>query len=124
MPALFLLPNSSYYSQKYAGIIYATLVASGGQSLLIFRRATWWFKELKAFVASTRRTASVSLESKAVLTACTAASIPAICPPHIWRQPEASCMSGFASGNTALAIIRRAVSRCLLVERLGSCLGR
>ena len=26
MPALFLLPNSSYYSQKYAGIIYATLI--------------------------------------------------------------------------------------------------
>ena len=25
----------------------------------------------------------------------TAASIPEICPPHIWRQPEASWMSGF-----------------------------
>ena len=61
-------------------------------------------RELKAFVASTT---SVSLESKAVLTACTAASIPAICPPHIWRQPEASWMSDFV---TALAIMCRAVS--------------
>ena len=76
----------------------------------MFWRATWRFKELKAFVASMRRTASVSLESKAALTACTAASIPAICPPHIWRQPEASWMSGFATDITALAIIRRAVS--------------
>ena len=68
-----------------ARYVLMSMVASGGQSLLIFRRATWRFKELKAFVASTRRTASVSLESKAVLTACTAASIPAICPPHIWE---------------------------------------
>ena len=65
---------------------------------------------VECVVASTRSTASVSLDSKAVLTACTAASIPAICPPHIWRQPEASWMSGFTTDSTALAIIRRAVS--------------
>ena len=52
----------------------------------------------------------MSLESKAVLTACTAASMPEICPPHIWRQPEASCMSGFIPDSTAFAKIRRAVS--------------
>ena len=87
-----------------ARYVLMSMVASGEQSLLMFWRATWRFRELKA---STRRTASVS---NAVLTACTAASIPAICPPHIWRQPEASWMSGFASDITALAIIRRPVS--------------
>ena len=60
-------------------------------------------------VGASTRIASFSSESKAVLTACTAASIPEICPPHIWRQPEASWMSGFTIDSTALAIIPRAV---------------
>ena len=61
-------------------------------------------------MASTRSTASVSSRSKVVLTVCTAASIPEICPPHIWRLPETSWMSGFTTHNTALAIIRCVVS--------------
>ena len=99
--------TKSYVGARY---VLMSIVASGGHSLLMFWRVTWRFRELKALVASMRRTASASLESKAALTVCTAASIPPICPPHIWRQPEASWMSGFTTDNTALAIIRRAVS--------------
>ena len=49
-------------------------------------------------------------QSKAVLTVCTAASTPEICPPHIWRQLEASWMSGFITDSTAFAKIHLAVS--------------
>ena len=62
-------------------------------------------------VVLTRSTASVSLESKAVLTARTATSMPDICSPNIWTQPEASWMSGFFTDSTTLAkICRCAVS--------------
>ena len=41
---------------------------------------------------------------------CIAALVPAICPPHIWRQPEASWMSNFTTDINALTTIRHAVS--------------
>ena len=83
-------------------------VAIGGHDLLMFCKATWRLRALKALLASTKSAAS--LESKAVLTACTAASIPEICPPHNWRHPEASWTSDLTTDSTALAMIRRAVS--------------
>ena len=97
--------SPSMNSSFGARYVLMSMVASGGQSLLMCWSATWRIRELKAFVASTRRTALMS-ESKAVLTACTAGSIPAICPLHIWRKPETSWISGFATDMTALAIIR------------------
>ena len=85
-------------------------VAIGGRDLLIFCKATWRLRALKALLASTKSAASLSSESKAVLTACTAASIPEICPPHNWRHPEESWTSALTADSTALAMIRRAVS--------------
>ena len=94
------------------GALYVLIrtVARSGQSLWMLWRATCLFRELNALLASTRSTASFSSDSKAVHTACTAASIPEICPPHSWRHPEISCTSGLAMFSIALAIILLAVS--------------
>ena len=73
-------------------------------------RAVDLFSELKALLASASKTASQPSLSKADLMAWTAASIPDICPPHIWRQPEACWISGLTTLRTALATILRAVS--------------
>ena len=52
-------------------------VAMVGQVCFMFRRAAFVLSELNAFLASTRRIASVSLSKKVSLIACIAASIPA-----------------------------------------------
>ena len=85
------------------------VVARSGQSLRMLWRATCLFRELNALLASTRSTASFLSDSKAVRTACTAASIPEICPPRSWRHPEISCTSDLAMLSIALAIIHLAV---------------
>ena len=66
--------------------------------------------ELNALLASTRSAASQSSELKAFLTACTAASIPDICPPQSCRHPDALWTSVLTTDSTALAMIRLAVS--------------
>ena len=66
--------------------------------------------ELNALLASTRSAASQSSELKAFLTACTAASIPDICPPQSCRHLDAFWTSVFTTDSTALAMIRLAVS--------------
>ena len=86
------------------------IVAMMGHNLLMFSRVTWQFRALNALNESTRRTASLSSFSKAVRTACTAASMPEICPPQSWEHPMASCMSGFAIERTALVMMHLAVS--------------
>jgi len=89
----------------------------------MLRRATCLFMELNALDASAKSTASFSSDSKAARTACTAASIPEICPPHNWRQPDASCTSGLAMESIALAIILLAVSP-MPIGRTPGCLSR
>ena len=56
--------------------------ASAGQSLRMLWRATLRFSELNALVASARRMASLLSESRHLLAACTAASMPDNCPPR------------------------------------------
>ena len=68
------------------------------------------FGMLKAFVASTRRAASVSLCWKTSWTMWTAVSTPAIWPADNWRAPVASWMSPLAIPNTALAMILLGIS--------------
>ena len=58
------------------------MVANAGQSLRILWRATLRFSELNALVASARRMASLSSESRHLLAACTAASMPSNCLPQ------------------------------------------
>ena len=53
----------------------------------MFCRAALLFRELKAFVASTRITASISGVVNSWHIACTAASQPDRCPAHNWRGP-------------------------------------
>ena len=65
---------------------------------------------LKALLTSTSNTASLSSFSNAECTACTAASIPEVYPPHNWRHPAASFTSGLVMKSTALAMICLAVS--------------
>ena len=60
------------------------------QTVRMFLRAFVRFRLLKAFRASSRRIASVVSLSNRVLTECTAASIPAICPPQSCHDPAAS----------------------------------
>ena len=86
------------------------MVASAGQSLRMLWRATLRFSELNALVASARRMASLLSESRHLLAACTAASMPDNCPPQSWMQPDASWMSCLIKDRVALAIILRAVS--------------
>ena len=95
------------------------MVVKGGHSLRMLWRATCLFRELNALLASARSTASFSSDSKAVRTACTAASFPDNCPPHSWRKPEASCTSHFVMESIALAIIRLAVSPMPIGQTLG-----
>ena len=103
---------ASLSTNSSVGALYVLIrmVARGGQSLRILWRAARLFRELNALLASARSTASFSSDSKAVRTACTAASIPEICPLHSWRHPEVSCTSGLAMKSIALAIIHLAVS--------------
>ena len=67
-------------------------------------------RELKALLASTKRRASVSSLWKRVLTACTAASMPEICPAQSCTDPATSCMSCIVMFRMALAMICLAVS--------------
>ena len=101
-------------TKRSVGSLYVLIriVASAGQVLLILSlwRAVWRLSELNAFLASTKSIASLLSDSKDVLAACIAASIPEICPPQSWIQPEASWMSALTMDRTALAIILRAVS--------------
>ena len=53
--------SPSTKSSVGARYVLLNIVVSGGHRLLMFWRTTWRFRELKALVASTRRTASVSL---------------------------------------------------------------
>ena len=85
------------------------MVASEGQILIILWRAVCLFRALKAFLASTRRTASVSSFWKVDRTAWTAASVPEGCPAHSWCEPAASRTSHRTIDSTALAMIRLAV---------------
>ena len=85
-------------------------MAIEGHDLLMFCKATWRLSELKALLTSTKSAASLSSELKAVLTACTTASIPEICPPHSRRHPEASWISALMTDSMALAMIRHAMS--------------
>ena len=105
-----------------ARYVLMSMVASGEQSLLMFWRATWRFRELKAFVASTRRTASVSLDQIQFLPRA----------QQLQFQRSALRTSG-GSLRLPVCLVSLLISllwllsavrypRCLLVERLGSCL--
>ena len=100
----------SHQSRRLSSVCVIRMVARSGQSLQMLLRATCLFQELSALLASTSSTASFLSDSKAVCTACTAALILEICPPHSWRHPEISCTSGLAILSIALAIIHLAMS--------------
>ena len=74
---LGLKQDSNYITSKLTHI-----VAKEGHSCLTLWRATFLLSELKALVASTRRTASVSLLSNDSFMAWSTASTPAGCPAH------------------------------------------
>ena len=78
-------------TKRSVGALYVLvrIEERGGQTLLMLWRAVCLFSELNALLASTSSMASFSFRSKVDLTACTAASIPEICPPHSWMQPVA-----------------------------------
>ena len=80
-------------------------VAMGEHRALTFLSAAWRFRELKALLASTNRTASHSLSLKARFMACIAASVPAFWPAQSWREPAASWMSPPVIERIAFAII-------------------
>ena len=71
----------------------------------MFLRAVCRFIELKAFLASMRRMAWVSLSSKMALIACTAASHPLSSPAHNLIEPVVSSISCLMMESTALLII-------------------
>lgn len=73
-------------------------------------RAACLFMALKVFEASTSRIASVSLNVKISLIACTAASHPPSCPAQVCKGPAAACISSLTVFSIALAIIRRGTS--------------
>ena len=56
------------------------IVAMEGHKVWMLRSATFRFRELKAFLASTSKTPSVAGEEKHSLVARMAASIPAVWP--------------------------------------------
>ena len=65
-------------TNRRAGTLYVLMayVARAGQRILILRKAVALFRELKAFVASTSYTASISSASKRLCTAWMPASLP------------------------------------------------
>ena len=81
-----------------------------GQRWWMFCRAALLFRELKAFVASTRITASVSGAVNSWHIACTAASQPDGCPAHTWRGPAALWMSSLSAFAIAFPMMRLGVS--------------
>ena len=87
-----------------------SIVARVGQVCLILSSAASLFSELNVLLASTRRTASVSLPRKVSLITCMAASIPAIWPAQSCKDPVASCRSHLVTVGMALEIILQAVS--------------
>ena len=103
--------------------VFTRMVDRGGQILLMLWSAACLLRVLKALLASTSSTASFSSKVKADLTACTAASIPEICPPHNWMQPVAAWTSGRMVCRTALAMMRLAVSP-MPIGRTPGCLSR
>ena len=110
VPSWERIASPSTNSSVGALYVLIKMVARGGQSVWILWRAAYLFRELNALLASTTSTASFSSDSRAVRTACTAASMPEICLPHSWTHLEISCTSGLTMLSIALAIIRLAVS--------------
>ena len=117
--------HTSPSTKSSVGFLYEfmSMVAMSGQRRLMLCNATWWVRTLNAFVASTSKAASHSSDSKAELVACTPASMPEIWPSHIWRQPNASWISGAAMDRTALAMIQREVSS-MPIGHIPGCLSR
>ena len=72
--------------------------------------ATFLFKLLKAFLASTRITASVCSPVNTSCIEWAAASAPFFNPVAIWRGPAASCVLSFSVQAIALPMIRRSIS--------------
>ena len=83
---------------------------SAGQRFLMLINAFWWFKQLKALVASTKITPSASLSSNTWCIAWAAASQPDKCPEHVCNGPVASWISWLRTLAIALPMIRRATS--------------
>ena len=112
-------------TKRSVGTLYVLIrmVEKGGQILLMLWRAACLLRELKALLASTNSTASFSSKAKADLAACTAASIPEICPPHSWMQPVVAWMSGRMVDIMVLAMICLAVSP-MPMGRTGQLTGR
>ena len=85
----------------------------------MFCRAALLFRELKAFIASTRITASVSGAVNSWRIACTAATAPDGCPVHTWRGPAALWMSSLWAFAIAFPMMRQGVSPMPMGRTLG-----
>ena len=77
----------------------------------MFKSATFLLRLLKAFDASTIKTASHDSSSKIAVMAWTAASAPASWPAHSFRGPAAFRTSAFVTAITAMPTIRRTTSQ-------------
>ena len=94
-----------YFSRTHLlSVAFAKNTALGRRLIILtFWSATFLFmEELKAFEASTRKIASVSVLEKICLTA---ASIPATCSVHSWVDLAASSTSPLVTNRTALVKI-------------------
>ena len=95
------------------------MLARDGQWSCTLQREICRYKELKAFVAYTRRTALVSSFVKNDLIAWTAASMSAILPTYSCFESEASWRSPLVTNRTDLAIILLGVSQIPMALTLG-----
>ena len=77
-----------------------------GHRTLQFHNIAGLLKELKALLASTSSKASVSSSANTAFIACTAASMPAFTPEHVWSAPQTSSTSILVARAKALAAMR------------------
>ena len=108
---LFPLERAEYWHRVLSRYMLIRIVENAGQTIRMFIKALALFRLLKVLLASTKRMASVVSLSKSFLTECTAASIPAICPPQSCRDPAASWMSPLMTKKTVFEMILRATSQ-------------
>ena len=80
------------------------------------------FSESKPFVASTSRTASVSLQKNNALILCAGTSMLPICPAHGYFGPSASWMSLLVKRRAASQSFSYESQQFQLVLRQGTCL--
>ena len=102
---------SANEKRRWHRFVLVTYLASAGQRMGMFQRASCRFMLLNAFEASTRITASVSASAKTLARACVAALQPAGWPAHISRGPAAARISWRSTLAMVFPIIRLAVSQ-------------